>query len=183
MASSSRLAHHHNTHSATSTSSRSTDPHSSIYPSTSQSDTILVATRLSQVNLNEREERKQALDRLEILKTVKIPKIGQINENLCFCLRLGRNRILWTCFSRSRSRNIDILCVKSAFDCTCRSIVSSWFFIFFFFEFRSIKHVSTHVSFRLSTSKVKKKFSRLSNTHSSFICIGHIILINFCTCY
>lgn len=78
MASSSRLAHHHNVHSAASTSSHSTDPHSSIYPSTSQSDTILVATRLSQVNLNEREERQQALDRLEILKTVGTGSYGRV---------------------------------------------------------------------------------------------------------
>jgi hypothetical protein len=38
----------------------------------SESDTVLVAKKLSSVSLVEREERQQALDRLEILKTVRI---------------------------------------------------------------------------------------------------------------
>ena len=60
----------HQTHSATSTSSFNTEsPPLSLAP-TGQSDTVLIATKLSNVSLVEREERQQALDRLEMLKTV-----------------------------------------------------------------------------------------------------------------
>ena len=37
------------------------------------SDTVLVAKKLSNINLAEREERQQALDRLDMLKTVRRP--------------------------------------------------------------------------------------------------------------
>jgi len=61
------------THSATSTSSRTTEsPTLSHNNNNNESDTVLVAKKLSSVSLGEREERQQALDRLEILKTVRI---------------------------------------------------------------------------------------------------------------
>jgi hypothetical protein len=69
--SSSRLGRN-NTHSATSTSSRTTESPPLTQLNNSESDAVLVATRLSNVSLVEREERQQALDRLEILKTVRI---------------------------------------------------------------------------------------------------------------
>ena len=56
------------THSATSISSRTTTESPQL--NQSESDTVLIATRLSSVSLAEREERQQALDRLEISKTV-----------------------------------------------------------------------------------------------------------------
>jgi hypothetical protein len=53
-----------------STSSYTTEsPPLSTY-TTNESDTILVATKFSSVSLADREERQQALDRLEMLKTV-----------------------------------------------------------------------------------------------------------------
>jgi len=52
------------THSATSISSRTTTESPQL--NQSESDTVLIATRLSNVSLAEREERQQALDRLEI---------------------------------------------------------------------------------------------------------------------
>mgnify|MGYP006892775655 CR=1 FL=1 len=57
------------THSATSISSRTTTESPQL--NQSESDTVLIATRLSNVSLAEREERQQALDRLEISKTVR----------------------------------------------------------------------------------------------------------------
>jgi hypothetical protein len=39
-------------------------------PTASDTDTVLIAKKLSSITLAEREERQQALDRLEILKTV-----------------------------------------------------------------------------------------------------------------
>jgi hypothetical protein len=68
---SARSSRHH-THSATSTSSRTTESPTSSHYNNSESDTVLVAKKLSSVSLVEREERQQALDRLEILKTVRI---------------------------------------------------------------------------------------------------------------
>lgn len=71
MTSSSRLSRNH-THSATSTSSHTTEsPPLSLHNNNNESDTVLVATKLSNVSLVEREERQQLLDRLEILKTVR----------------------------------------------------------------------------------------------------------------
>lgn len=53
-----------------SASSHTTDsPPLSNHPA-NESETILVAKRFSNISLAEREERQQALDRLEILKTV-----------------------------------------------------------------------------------------------------------------
>jgi hypothetical protein len=60
----------HHTHSATSTSSRTTESPTLSHHNHNESDTVLVATKLSNVSLVEREERQQSLDRLEILKTV-----------------------------------------------------------------------------------------------------------------
>ncbi len=60
----------HHTHSATSTSSRTTESPPLSHHNHNESDTVLVATKLSNVSLAEREERQQSLDRLEILKTV-----------------------------------------------------------------------------------------------------------------
>jgi len=60
----------HHTHSATSTSSRTTESPTLSHHNHNESDTVLVATKLSSVSLVEREERQQSLDRLEILKTV-----------------------------------------------------------------------------------------------------------------
>jgi hypothetical protein len=68
---SARSSRHH-THSAASTSSRTTESPPLTHNNNSESDTVLVATKLSNVSLGEREERQQALDRLEILKTVRI---------------------------------------------------------------------------------------------------------------
>jgi hypothetical protein len=42
---------------------------------TNDSDTILVAKKLSNVTLAEREERQQQLDRLEMLKTVREKRV------------------------------------------------------------------------------------------------------------
>jgi hypothetical protein len=67
---SARSSRHH-THSAASTSSRTTESPPLTHNNNSESDTVLVATKLSNVSLGEREERQQALDRLEILKTVR----------------------------------------------------------------------------------------------------------------
>ena len=67
---SSRLSRHH-AHSAASTSSRTTESPPLSHNNNSESDTVLVAKKLSSVNLAEREERQQSLDRLEILKTVR----------------------------------------------------------------------------------------------------------------
>jgi hypothetical protein len=60
------------THSATSTSSRTTESPTLSHNNNNESDTVLVAKKLSNVSLGEREERQQALDRLEMLKTVRI---------------------------------------------------------------------------------------------------------------
>lgn len=60
----------HQTHSATSTSSRATESPTLSHYNPNESDTVLVATKLSNVSLAEREERQQSLDRLEMLKTV-----------------------------------------------------------------------------------------------------------------
>lgn len=70
---SARLSRNH-THSATSTSSRTTESPTPLSHNNNnnESDTVLVATKLSNVSLVERGERQQALDRLEILKTVII---------------------------------------------------------------------------------------------------------------
>jgi hypothetical protein len=65
-----RLSARHHTHSAASTSSRTTES-PPLTHNNSESDTVLVATKLSSVSLGEREEKQQALDRLEILKTVR----------------------------------------------------------------------------------------------------------------
>lgn len=61
----------HQAHSATSTSSRATESPPLSHYNPNESDTVLVATKLSNVSLAEREERQQSLDRLELLKTVK----------------------------------------------------------------------------------------------------------------
>lgn len=58
------------THSATSISSRTVESPPLNRINQSESDTVLIATRLSNVTLAEREERQQALDRLEMSKTV-----------------------------------------------------------------------------------------------------------------
>jgi hypothetical protein len=68
---SARLSRNH-THSATSTSSRTTESPTLSHNNNNESDTVLVAKKLSNVSLGEREERQQALDRLEMLKTVRI---------------------------------------------------------------------------------------------------------------
>ena len=67
---SSRLSRHH-AHSATSTSSHATESPPLSHITHSESDTVLIATRLSNVSLAQREERQKALDRLELLKTVR----------------------------------------------------------------------------------------------------------------
>lgn len=41
---------------------------------TSENETVLIAKKFSNISLVEREERQQALDRLEILKTVRKTK-------------------------------------------------------------------------------------------------------------
>ena len=53
-----------------SASSHTTDSPPLSNHTTSERETILVAKKFSNVSLVEREERQQALDRLEILKTV-----------------------------------------------------------------------------------------------------------------
>jgi hypothetical protein len=58
-------------HSAASTSSHTTESPPLNHQNTSESDTVLIATKLSNVSLGEREGRQQSLDRLEILKTVR----------------------------------------------------------------------------------------------------------------
>lgn len=57
-------------HSPTPSSLTTESPPLSSY-ATSECETILVAKKFSNVSLVEREERQQALDRLEILKTVR----------------------------------------------------------------------------------------------------------------
>jgi hypothetical protein len=54
-----------------STSSHTTDSPPLSSHATTESETVLVAKKFSNVSLAEREERQQALDRLEILKTVR----------------------------------------------------------------------------------------------------------------
>lgn len=61
----------HNVRSATTDSSRTTDSSKNNGHATSQSDTVLVASRMSQLSLAELEERKQNFKRLELLKTVR----------------------------------------------------------------------------------------------------------------
>lgn len=66
--------------STTSTSSHTTESPPLTNQNNNDSDTVLVATRLSNVSLVEREERQQALDRLEILKTVR--RLQILSHNL-----------------------------------------------------------------------------------------------------
>ena len=66
---SSTISRHH-THSATSASSRATESPPLSHYNPNENDTVLIATKLSNVSLAEREERQHSLDRLEILKTV-----------------------------------------------------------------------------------------------------------------
>ena len=60
-----------NAHSAASTSSYTTESPPLSNHNTNESDTVLIATKLSNVSLVEREERQQSLERLEMLKTVR----------------------------------------------------------------------------------------------------------------
>lgn len=60
----------HQTHSATSASSYTTDSSAANQAQNNSSETVLMATRLSNISLAEQEERRQYLDRLELLKTV-----------------------------------------------------------------------------------------------------------------
>jgi len=64
------LSRHHRGSSAN-TSSHTTELPTLTKQNSDDSDTILVATKLSSVSLVEREGRQKALDRLEILKTVR----------------------------------------------------------------------------------------------------------------
>ena len=85
--SSARLSRHH-THSAASTSSRTTESPPLIQTNNSESDTVLIATKLSNVSLAEREEKQQLLDR-DMETVVKQALI----EKQCTRLDLGYNVI------------------------------------------------------------------------------------------
>lgn len=69
-----------------SASSHTTESPPLSHHTTNDSETILVAKKFSNISLVEREERQQALDRLEILKTVSLKKkyifFSQLNANI-----------------------------------------------------------------------------------------------------
>jgi len=58
-------------HSPSASSSHTTESPTLSNYTTNESETVLVAKKFSSVSLADREERQQALDRLEILKTVR----------------------------------------------------------------------------------------------------------------
>lgn len=80
---------------STSVSSHTTESSSLSNQNNSESETVLMAKKFSNISLAEREERQQALDRLEILKTVSERISREIYAIVCpglVCRRTYSNR-------------------------------------------------------------------------------------------